>query len=234
AQVAQLRSQADLHLWINSRGDRSIPKGVLPLLVRFVRTYCMEAKNATFATLRRTFSTYVFQGWAKRDGTPIEVADYCLLINTTERMFRDFYVRDTGTKKMRAVQQEIVADMHPVDSTQRDMLQDLMELVMPSVTQMEEQFGIDPDALEEYEEEDNKDYEEELSDLEDLDQEEWIAQNPLPGEKITRTRAPRVPESKKRKRTKKAPKYTPVKRSASTRGLKSKIAKRKNKKARKE
>jgi hypothetical protein len=81
------------------------------------------------------------------------------------------------------------------------MLQDLFALVMPSVAQMEEQFGVDPDALEEYEEEDNKIYEEELSDLEELDQEEWIAQNPHPGEKITRVRAPRVSESKKRKRT---------------------------------
>lgn len=86
---------------INSKGDGCIAKSVLPLLVRFIRTYCPDAWHATFATLRRTLSTYVFQGWSTEDGTSIEVADYCLLINTTEKMFRDFYVRDTGTDKMR-------------------------------------------------------------------------------------------------------------------------------------
>lgn len=137
----------------------------------------------------------------------------------------------------REVQDHIRSDMHPVDSEQSDMLQDMFALVAPSVIQMESEGGVDPDAEEEYEEEDNKDYSEEPSDLEEMTEEEWIAQNPHPVMSVKSTKPRDSTNSKKRKTIKKVSNYTPVKRTASTRSLNMGIAqekaKRKVKKARK-
>lgn len=52
-------------------------------------------------SIRRCFASYIFLGWKDNNGKLIEISDYCKLINTSEKIFMDYYNREDGVEKLR-------------------------------------------------------------------------------------------------------------------------------------
>lgn len=57
--------------------------------------------------IRQSMATYVFLGWKDSEGKDLGLEEYCLLVNTSVRVFKDFYVRDTGIEAMEKTQDVI-------------------------------------------------------------------------------------------------------------------------------